>query len=167
MRTSQTPSLGSELAPRYRFPFPKRKGSKVKESRSAFTTLSHVAGSLARLRCAPPGSSQKNKLVAGLQLAEVSGIEPIAQMIAQEIERHHRYRNEHARDQHPRIVLDILRIHRLRQQIAPTRRGLLDSQSEQRERALTEDVTRDRKRRVDCGEAKHRGNHMAEEYAAA
>src|SRR6266851_9056778 len=105
--------------------------------------------------------------VAGLQLAEVSGIEPIAQMIAQEIERHYRYRNEDARDQHPRIVLDILRIHRLRQQIAPTRRGLLDSQSAQRERALTEDVTRDRKRRVDCGEAKHRGNHMAEEYAAA
>jgi hypothetical protein len=44
-------AMSDDLTPN---PFPKGKGSKIKESRSALTALSHVADSLARLRYAPP-----------------------------------------------------------------------------------------------------------------
>src|SRR5208283_5752332 len=84
-------------------------------------------------------------------------------MITKKIEGHHRGGNEKSRNQHPWVVLDILRIHRLRKQIAPTRGGLLDSQAQQRERAFAKNVARNRERSVDRREPEHRGNHVTAE----
>src|ERR1039458_6885621 len=67
------------------------------------------------------------------------GIEPVAQMVAEEIERHHRKENVDARNQDPRVAREVLHVLRLREQVSPAGGRLLDSQTEQRERAFAED----------------------------
>src|SRR5271156_5118675 len=101
------------------------------------------------------------------RLAQVAGVETVAQMVTEEIERHHGQENEDAGDENPRIAREVLHILRLRQQIAPTRGRLLDTQAEQGERTLAQDEARNRQRRGDDRIAEHRGDDMKENHARA
>src|SRR5581483_4069027 len=95
--------------------------------------------------------------------AQVAGREPIAQMIAEKVERHHGQRKKKPGEKDPGIVFDILRIHRLAQQVAPARGRLLDAESEQRKRALAEHVAGNRKGGIDRRKPEHRGYYVARE----
>src|SRR5580658_1205967 len=97
--------------------------------------------------------------------AGVRRIETVAEMVAKKVERHHGEKNEDARDQDPRIAREVLRILRLREQVAPARCGLLDAEAEEGQRALAEDEAWDRKRRGDDRVAEHRRYDVARDDA--
>src|SRR5882757_6677705 len=73
-------------------------------------------------------------------------VEAIAEMVAEEVEGHHGQENEDAGNQDPRVAREVLHVLRLREQVSPACGRFLDSEPEQRERALAEDEARNRQR---------------------
>src|SRR5208283_1561233 len=93
------------------------------------------------------------------------GVEAVAQMVAEKVKRHHRKENEDARNQDPWVARQVLHVLRLREKISPARGRLLNSQSEQRERAFAQDEAGNRERGRDYRVANHRRNDVTRDDA--
>src|SRR5216683_7631711 len=86
-------------------------------------------------------------------------------MVAEKVERHHGQEDEDSGNQDPWVAREILDVLRLCKEVSPACGGLLDSEPEQRERALAEDEAGNRQRRGDDRVAEHRRNDMSRDNA--
>src|SRR5271156_1294708 len=81
--------------------------------------------------------------VQRIRSSRVGGIEAVAEVVAEEVEGHHREEDEDAGNQDPWIAREVLHVLRLRQKVAPACGRLLDAETQQRQRAFAEDEAGD------------------------
>src|SRR6266404_751581 len=98
---------------------------------------------------------------------ERARIEGVAQIIAEEVERHDCDEDKDAGRQDPGELRDALHVLRVGEEVAPAGARLLDAESEERQRALAEDEARDAERGGDDRVAERGGNHVAHDDARA